>query len=153
MNDLYLLIIGALLAILGGTLGDEIRAWRERRRELGSIKIALSDELSDIETTIKNMHEVWEKSKVFHPTYINDLLSSTSTFESVRPRLFLIKDDKLRKDLVAFYKELKDTAKKSEGKLGTLANTSEAMAEQAAFENSFQALGSKAKGLKDKFDI
>jgi len=88
MNDIYFIFIGAILAIGGGWISDEIRAWRERRRELKSIQIAISDELDEIVTTIKNMHEVWEKSKVFHPTYINDLLSSTSAFEGARTSLF-----------------------------------------------------------------
>jgi hypothetical protein len=151
-NAFYLLMAGAALAILGGAISDEIRAWRERARELKAIKIGIADELSEIESVIKNMHEVWEKSKVFHPTYVADLLASTSAYDVARPRLFLIRNQELRKQLVVFYKKLKDTAKKSEGKLGTLADTPEAIAEQTGFETSFQQLGTDAKLIKEKLD-
>lgn len=151
-NDTWLIIIGALLAIGGGWISDEIRAWRERARELKSIRVAIGDELGEIETTISNMHEVWEQAKVLPFSYITDLLGNTTAFDNLRTRLFLIKDENLRKKVIAFYKKLKDTAKKSEGKLGTLADTEEAKIEQGAFDTKFQGLGAEAKGLKKELE-
>lgn len=144
MNDI------ALLAICGGAVGDEVRAWRERNRECRSIKVSLADELSEIETTIGNMHQVWESAQLFHPSYVTDLLASTSAYDNLRPRLFLIKDQTLRKEISDFYKKLKDTAHKTEGKIGTLAQTTEATNEQASFDSSFQALASEAKTIRSK---
>lgn len=151
-NDLSLLLIGALLAIGGGWISDEIRACRERARELRAIKIALSDELAEIETTINNMHEVWKTAKVLSPTYVADLLTNTTTCDNLRTRLFLIKQEEVRKKVVAFYKKLKDTAKKSEGKLGSLADTPEAVAEQAAFDADFRSLAAEAKGIREDLE-
>jgi len=152
MNDVILLAVGALLAIAGGAAGDEIRAWRERNRERKAIKISIADELKDIETIIGNMHQVWDSAQLFHPSYVTDLLSSTSAFDNLRPRLFLIKDKTLRKDIGDFYKKLKDTARKTDGKIGTLAQTAEATAEQAGFDSSFQAICSEAKGLRERLE-
>lgn len=152
MSDFQLLLLGALLAIVGGYVGDEIRAWRERVRELKAIKITLADELGEIEATIKNMHEVWEQTKFFGAKYISELLSGTSAYDGARPRLFLISDDDLRKKLVAFYKKLKDQVKKSEGRVGTLADTEDAKAEQVAFEAAFQILGTEAKHIREKLE-
>jgi hypothetical protein len=152
MSDQIPLIVGALLATVGGYCGDEIRSWRERGRELKSIKICIGDELKEIETTIGNMHQVWESAQLFHPNYVADLLSSTSAYDELRPRLFLIKDGTLRKDIGDFYKKLKDTVRKTEGKIGTLAQTSDATSEQAGFDASFQDICKEAKVLREQLD-
>src|SRR3989339_972550 len=121
MNDQVLsLILGAALAIIGGGLGYEYRARRECSRELKSIKVSIGDELSEIESNIHNMYEVWEKAKTLSPSYLAALLQSTTAFDTLRTRLFLIKDQTLRKKVVAFYKKLKDAIKKHEGKVGSL---------------------------------
>lgn len=149
MNDLGLLILGAILAIAGGVLGDEIRSWSDRRRERKAIKIALCDELGEIEATIHSIHTVWESAKVFPPTYVNDLLSSTTAYDGLRTRLFLIKEEHVRAQLGGFYKKLRDTVRKTEGKIGTLADSAEATAEQGAFDTAFQTLGADAKSLRE----
>ena len=149
MNETWLVILGAVLAIGGGSISEEIRAWRERGRELKSIKIAIGDELGEIATIIEKMHEVWDQAKVFPSSYINNLLSNTRAFDDLRTRLFLVKDEVLRKKVVTFYKKLKDASKKSEGKLGTLADTSEARAEQNGFDTEFQAIGGEAKAIRE----
>lgn len=149
MNDLQLLVLGALLAIAGGVVGDEIRSWLDRRRERKAIKIALCDELSGIEATIHSIHTVWESAQVFPPNYVEDLLSSTTAYEGLRTRLFLIKDESVRAQLSGFYKKLRDTVRKTEGKIGTLADTPEATAEQGSFDTAFQSLGTDAKSLRD----
>ncbi len=146
------LIIGALLAVFGGYIGDEIRSWRQRCNERKAIKISLCDELSIIESTINNMHQVWENAKVFPQNFVADLLSNTIAYDGLRTRLFLIKDATLRKKIVAFYKKLRDTVKKTEGKIGTLAQTPEAAAEQNAFDTSFQTLGTEAKDIKEALE-
>lgn len=152
MNDLTLLGAGALLAIVGGYVGDEIRAYRERGRERKAIKICIVDELREIETTISNMHQVWETASTFHPSYVTDLIGNTSAFDTHRPRMFLIKDAELRKEISEFYKKLKDTAKKTEGKLGTLAQTDEATNEQRGFDTAFQGIGAESKALRAKLE-
>lgn len=150
MNEVWFIILGALLAIGGGYIGDEIRSWSDRRRERTAIKISLCDELKGIEEIVHTIHSVWESAKVFTPSYVSDLLASTTAYDSLRTRLFLINEDDLRADLNSFYKKLRDTVRKTEGKIGTLANTAEVIAEQNAFDTAFQALGTDAKNLRGK---
>jgi hypothetical protein len=152
MNSFVALISGAVLAILGGYVGDEIRTWRERSRERKAIKICIVDELREIETTIGNMHQVWDTAATFHPSYVSDLIGNTSAYDTHRPRMFLIKDTELRKEIGDFYKKLKDTAKKTEGKLGTLAQTEEARNEQRGFDTAFQAIGTESRALRGKLE-
>ena len=152
MDDMWLLISGALLAIMGGGLSDEFRAWRERGRELKSINISIGDELGEIVTTISNMGVVWTEAKMLSPAFVANLLANTTAFDNLRTRLFLIKDKKLRKKIVTFYKDLKDKSKESEGKIGTLDVTPEATAEQAGFNTEFQALGTRAKAIQKELE-
>lgn len=149
MSDPQLLILGAVLAIAGGIVGDEIRSFLDRRRERDAIKVALCDELGGINTTISSIHTVWESAHVFPPSYVADLLSSTTAYDSLRTRLFLIKEEEVRKKLSDFYKKLRDTVRKTEGKIGTLADTADATAEQSAFDTSFQTLGTEAKEIRN----
>lgn len=151
-SDIWLIILGALLAIIGGYVGDELRALRERSRECKAIKVSLADELQEIETTIGNMHQVWEQAQLLPPAYVTTLLQTTSAYDNLRPRLFLIKDKTLRKEISDFYKKLKDTSLKAEGRLGTLAQTDEAKAEQSGFDASFQTLATEAKNLRNKIE-
>jgi len=150
MDDMQLLLVGATLAIIGGVVGDEFRSFLSRRREMNSIKIAISDELCEIEAVILSIHTVWESAKVFPPAYVNDLLSTTTTYDNLRIRLFLIKDATIRAELSAFYKKLRDTVRKTEGKIGTLDDTTESATEQNAFDQAFQKLGEEAKQLREK---
>jgi len=150
MNEVILLVLGALLAIGGGYIGDEIRSSSDRRRERKAIKISLCDELKGIEEIVHTIHSVWESAKVFPPSYVSDLLASTTAYDSLKTRLFLIKEDDLRTELNSFYKKLRDTVRKTEGKIGTLANTPEVIAEQNSFDTTFQALGTDAKTLREK---
>lgn len=151
-NSFWTLILGASLAAGGGLASDEIRAFRERKRELKAIKISLSDELGDVEAAINKMHEVWEQAKVLSPTYIAELSADTASFDSLRLRLFLMKDKELRKKVTDFYRRLKDLIKRSEGKLGTLAESDDARSEQKDFDAKFGALATDAKSLKAELD-
>lgn len=150
MNESYLIVFGALLAIVGGYIGDEIRSWRERSRERDSIKISLRDEISDIKSTIDKMHEVWTQASVLSSGYISSLISNTEAYDNLRIRLFLIKEEDVRKEIVGFYKELRDTCKKSRGKIGSLGDSTEIRTEQTNIHSDFQSLGTKAHTLIGK---
>jgi hypothetical protein len=140
-------IFGAVLAVGGGWISDEIRAWRERSREITSIKTAIAAELGEIVTTVDNMNEVWRQANMLPPAYIPELRSSTTIFDELRKRLFLLQEEDQRK-IVGFYKKFKDVLLKAEGKVGTLAETEEARNEQSAFHNDFNQVGDAAKQLK-----
>ena len=144
------LVLGAILAIGGGWIGDVLRARGERQRELEDIKIVLRDELGSIEKEIKTMHETWTQSNILYPTYISNLNSNTASFDHLRLRLFLIRDEKLRGEIHAFYKKFKDLLRKSEGKVGTLAETTEAKDEQKKIHDEFEKIRGEAEAIKNK---
>lgn len=150
ITGVFPIVLGAVLAIVGGWLGYEIRAKRDDRRELGAMKTTLGDELSSIEGTIRTMHETWTQSQVLYPAYISDLSSSTSSYENLRMRLFLIKDEELRKEIIMFYKKFKDILIKSEGNVGTLAESTEAVAAQTKIHDEFEKLGKDAHELLER---
>lgn len=152
MNDALLVLAGAFLAILGGAIGDEIRAIRANARERKSIKICLADELRAVETTLGLMHGTWNTAQMLHPSYVSDLLATMSSYEALRIRLFLISNDQLRKDIGDFYKKLRETARKTKGKIGTLAQTADAIAEQRGFDGEFQALATEARGVRERLE-
>lgn len=151
MNDFISLLIGALLAIIGGSLGDEIRAWRQSVREWDSIKTTIGDELTEIEGTITNLHNVWTQASILSSEYINDLLNSTSAYDNLRIRMFVCKNNELRKDITAFYKKLKDTARKSLDVV-TLDASAGATAKQAKVDDDFQRLSEAAKKLRENLE-
>ena len=150
INGAAPVILGSILAIGGGWIGDVLRARGERQRELKDIKIVLGDELDSIEKVIKTMHETWTQSNILYPAYISDLSSNTVSFDHLRLRLFLIKDETLRREINTFYKKFKDLLHKSEGKVGTLADTTEAKEEQKKIHDEFEKIGLEAKPIKDK---
>lgn len=152
MNDFILLIVGGVLTVIGGAANGEINARAERKRELEAIKSALADELGGMETTLQHMHEVWEKSKVLHSSYLADLMSDTAAFEAFRLRFFLIEDVTLRKEIVAFYKKVSALVNKNQEKVGSLGNSPDVQAEQAAIEASFQTLVTEAKTIRGKLE-
>ena len=78
------------------------------------------------------------------------LIQGTSAYDNMRPRLFLISDEALRKEINNFYKKLKDLSIKADGRLGTLAQTDEATSEQSNFDTSFQSIASEAKSLRSR---
>lgn len=144
------LLIGAALAVIGGMISDGIRGWRERARERNAMKICILDEINDIISTLEKMHEVWEHGNVLPAFHVNDVCTNTTAFDSLRLRLFLIKDDDLRKKIFAFYKKLKDLGEKSKGKVGSLADTPKVRDQQSKFDIEFQALCTDAKEIRDK---
>jgi len=127
-------------------------ARRDCSREVKSIKVSIGDELSEIETTIQKMNEVWEKSKTLYPSYLSALQENTSAFDGLRERLFCLKNATLRKRVVAFYKKFKDTVKENKGKVGSLAETPDVKAEQANIASTFKALEGEAKSIREELE-
>lgn len=149
-NEIIGVIVGAVLAIIGGAIGNSFTSWRERKREEKSIKICISDELGEIKEIIDKMNEVWDTAHTLSPSHIQDTLDSTGNYEKLRIRLFLIKDEDIRKDINSFYKKLKATCRNKKDEAGSLNDDDESRKIQSEINSSFQQLGNEAKTLQDK---
>lgn len=151
MNDTVIgVIVGAIITVLTGAIGSEYAAWRERSRELKAIKSSIVDELTEQQAIIGNMKEVWEKTKTLIPSYIWDLKSCSATFDGIRQRLFLIKDNKLRNKIISYYKDLKSTIQVEGKRAGSLSKSDKSQNEQKEIADKFIALSDKAKEIQNE---
>lgn len=92
----------------------------EKKQEIDCIKISLIDELQEISTIIGKMLETYNTTKIIPASYFNDLSEHRESFDLHKPRLFLIGNTELRKEMCDFYKKLTINIKKSRDKVGTL---------------------------------
>lgn len=106
LHPILSLVIGALLAIVGGFFGVLIRVRVERKEEINFIKICLIDELNGICSIIESMKDTFTKSPVIYPVDLNKLTENTTNFNDHRKRIYLIKDENLRKNIFNFYKDI-----------------------------------------------
>ena len=150
MSNFISLIIGALLAISGGAVIEWLKLRMEKRQELKFLKISFVDELHEICSIIEKLSETWERSSMVHKAYIDELSDNMSAFGHHRNRIFLFKKTTVRRELITFYKKLKEAIKDCEGKVGSLAETPEAKSEQEAVKNKFCTLKTEAETLEGK---
>lgn len=150
MNDLWGILLGAILAVGGGAANDEIASIRERRRERRAISISISDELTEITQILDKIKTVWEATHALIPSYIKDLKSCTSAYDALRQRLFLIKNEDTRKSITTFYRDLKSAVNSDMRKAGTLSKNEDAQKEQQEIANKFIGFISEANTIKGK---
>lgn len=151
MSDAWLVILGAVLAVFGGGANDEFSAWRERRRERNAIKVSLSDELTEIVTILNKIKNVWEANHTLVPSYIiKDLTSCTSTYDSLRQRLFLIRDINTRKDITTFYRDLKSAVNSNARRAGSLSKNADIQKEQEEIAKKFIDFIDKAEKIQER---
>lgn len=141
-------VLGALLAIIGGIIGQWLRMQLELWQERKFIKLGLADELDEIASITKRLKETFEKAGTTHKSYLLELKSNTACFDHHRRRLFILKGEVLRHKIVEFYRKLKDNIEESEGKVGTLAQTPEAKAEQKEIVTKLENFASEADTIK-----
>ena len=149
-SELTGVIVGSILAIIGGIIGNSFTSWRERKREEKSIKVCIGDELGEIKEVIDRMNEVWNTAHILSPSHIQDILDSTGNYEKLRVRLFLIKNEDTRKEINLFYKKLKAACRDKKNEVGSLNDDDESRKTQGEINTSFQQLGNEAKTLQDK---
>lgn len=151
MNDTVIgVIVGALSTVVTGILSSEYTAWREKARERKAISASLVDELSEMQTIINNMKEVWDKTKTLIPSYIWELKSCFSTYEATRQRFFLIKDKKLRTDVIKLYKDLKLAIPVEGKRAGSLSSTQQSRDEQKEIADKFIGFRDRAGSIIDR---
>lgn len=152
-NDVWLVVLGALLAIGSGAANSEFSAWRQQNRERKNLRIAVYDDLDEIAIIINNMNEVWEKTKELIPTYLYELESCVETYKNNRKDLYLIKGSGLRSEIISFCRDLKGTIDTNIKRVGSLSDSDETKAEQKEIEEKFVALGARANELKNKLGV
>lgn len=153
MNDTAIgVIIGAFSTVITGILSSEYTAWREKVRERKAISTSLIDELTEIQTIINNMNEVWNKTKTLIPSYIWELKTCFATYEATRQRFFLIKDEKLRTDVIKLYKDLKLAIPVEGKRAGSLSSTQQSQNEQKEIADKFIGFRDRAVSIIDRLE-
>lgn len=113
-------LLGGFLSIMGGFGAVVLRARTERKNEINYIKISLTDELNEICSIVEKLEETYKTTHIVSNKYLNELSVNDDSFYHHKERLFLIKNEKLRKEITSFYKLLSETITESKNKVGTL---------------------------------
>lgn len=141
-------VFGAGFAIVGGGIGKKIEMWLNIRQERDFIKKGLVDELDEIIIVIGKFKETFDQTQQTPKSYIIELKSNIEAYNHHRHRLFILHGDDLRHKIIQFYRKLKDALEDAEGKVGTLAMTSEAKQEQKNIVAKMEKFEKDAKDLK-----
>ncbi len=149
--EVYKLLIGAFLSIIGGFFAVVFRARVERKAEIEYIKIGLKDELAEICSILSKMIETYKTTHIVSNVYLNDLSKNTESFDYHKQRLFLIKDDSLRSSVRIFYKNLGETISDSINKVGKLGEV-QVGNEHDQIINKFNSTYSECSTLKAKIE-
>lgn len=150
MSDFWQIVLGAFLAIVGGAANNELSEWRSRCRERKAVSISISDELTEIIQLLEKIKTVWEATHTLIPSYIKDLKTCTGAYDGLRQRLFLVKNEELRKDITTFYRNLKSAVNSDMRKAGSLSRSEDAQKEQSEIATKFINFISQADKIKSK---
>lgn len=113
-------IIGGVLTILGGFIATIVNSRVLKKSEIEYIKIGLIDELHEICSIIGKMKDTYKTTHIVSNSYLNDLQKNTDSFKYHKQRLFLIRKENLRREIVQFYKDLEENISESINKVGKL---------------------------------
>ena len=108
MSSFYSLLIGGFLSSVGGILAILLNSRSEQNKEIEYIKISLEDEISEFQTTIRNMLETTKTSQYIPKKYLDELSANMEFFYNHRTKLFLINNKETRRQIRMFYKHLKE---------------------------------------------
>ena len=150
MNEIGNMLLGGALAIAGSVVSDMYQEHRNKKNELEGIKTSLSDELHDIKKILASMQVVWDKTKTLIPSDLDDLKRCTMTYDEVRPKLYLIKNEKIRNELRSFYNELKNSINSNYKRAGSLSQEKEAIEEQEKIAEEFKSYQERVDSLISK---
>jgi hypothetical protein len=156
--DAWKIIIGAFvgstLAFIGGVMGEYLKVRLQNRRERNYIVTNLGDELLEISSIISKFNETFENSNgIANKKYIIDLSNSMALYTNHKDRLFLFKNQEIRREINTLYKDLRTLISESEGKVGTLANTQESKAQQRDIVQKFKDISTRTTQLSGKLVI
>lgn len=122
-NTLTGAIVGGVLTIIGGFFATLVSSRIQKKNEVEFIKISLIDELHEINSIISRMIDTHKTAHPLPNSYLNDLQSNTDSFKHHKKRLFLIRNETLRRDTVSFYKNLSESIEDSINQVGKLGDT------------------------------
>lgn len=141
-------LLGGLLSIMGGFGAVVLRGRTERKNEINYIKISLTDELHEICSILEKLEETYKTTHIVSNKYLNELSVSDDSLHSFKERLFVIKNEKLRKEITSYYKLLSETITESKNKVGTLGEAPGGN-EHDPIVSKFADVKAKALGLSE----
>lgn len=154
MKDVILLIIGGILATIGGVITELLKFRVEDDRRTRALRTLILDEINSVLDnigTILEIHRTRSEIMIIHIEKFKELWQS---YEGIRGELFFIKDEELRKEITKFYSNLKTLVKESEDLLGKIPTTkqekSDFTRDQERKIGAFRDLKSTGEDIKGK---
>lgn len=126
MKDVILLIVGGVLAMIGGVIAECLKFYLEDKRKTRALRTLILDEINSVLDNIDAILEIHRTSSIIMPIHIEKFKELRQSYEGIRGELFLIKDEGLRKEITKFYSSLKTIVKESEDLLGQIPQTEQA---------------------------
>jgi len=148
MTDIQKIILGAALATFGGIVGKFVSVFVDEWRERRFIKRAIADELTEITSIIDKFKETYDATGQLTPTYLKQLTLNMEAYEASRSRLYRISREKLRYDIIKFYRDLHKNISDNEGSLGSLNDINDKTEAKNGVISIFSGLKTRATNLK-----
>jgi hypothetical protein len=154
MRDVILLIVGGILAMIGGVITEYLKFNLEDKRKIRALRTLILDEINSVLANIDTILEIYRTRSEIMVIHIEKFKELWQSYEGIRGELFLVKDEDLRKEIIKFYSSLKTLVKESEDLLGKIPQTeqekNEFKSDQDRRIGAFRDLKSTGEDIKTK---
>lgn len=154
MKDVILLIIGGLLATIGGVITELLKFRFEDNRRTRALDTLILDEINSVLDNINTILEIHRTRSEIMVIHIEKFKELWQSYEGIRGELFLIKNEELRREIAKFYSNLKTLVKESEDLLGKIPTTDQEkndfVRDQERKIAAFRDLKSMGEDIKSK---
>ena len=154
MRDVILLIVGGILAMIGGVITEYLKFHLEDKRKIRALRTLILDEVNSVLVNIDTILEIHRTRSEIMVIHIEKFKELWQSYEGIRGELFLVKDEDLRKEITKFYSSLKTLVKESEDLLGKIPQTeqekNEFKSDQDRKIGAFRDLKSTGEDIKTK---
>ncbi len=101
MNQIYLIILGAILALVTSFLVEIYKSRKDRSEQLINLKIILKLELKNTLQVIDRLIERYGSVSFYDYRVISQLTSSISRLETMRERIIYLKEDSKKEEVLS----------------------------------------------------
>ncbi len=154
MRDVILLIVGGILAMIGGVITEYLKFRLEDKRRIRALRTLILDEVSSVLANIDTILEIHRTRAEIMVVHVEKFKELWQSYEGIRGELFLIQGEELRKEITKFYSDLKTLVKESEDLLGKIPQTeqekNESKNDQDRKVGAFRDLKSMGEDIKLK---